>query len=148
MGSEMCIRDRYLIGDPKQSIYRFRGADIGMYLRARDSANGKHSLDRNWRSSTQLINALNTLYAQSSQPFGTVDIHYQTVTAGGAAEDKALTVADEALPPLQFDWCEVSEDKLPNIDVSVAVLATACACLLYTSPSPRDGLLSRMPSSA
>ena len=23
-----------------------------------------------------------------------------------------------------------------------------CACLLYTSPSPRDGLLSRMPSSA
>ena len=26
--------------------------------------------------------------------------------------------------------------------------ATACSCLLYTSPSPRDGLLSRMPSSA
>ena len=25
---------------------------------------------------------------------------------------------------------------------------TICACLLYTSPSPRDGLLSRMPSSA
>ena len=24
----------------------------------------------------------------------------------------------------------------------------SCACLLYTSPSPRDGLLSRMPSSA
>ena len=125
--SEESAGTLYLIGDPKQSIYRFRGADIGMYLRARDSANGKHSLDRNWRSSTQLINALNTLYAQSSQPFGTVDIHYQTVTAGGAAEDKALTVADEALPPLQFDWCEVSEDKLPNIDVSVAVLATACA---------------------
>ena len=26
--------------------------------------------------------------------------------------------------------------------------ANACPCLLYTSPSPRDGLLSRMPSSA
>ena len=25
---------------------------------------------------------------------------------------------------------------------------TCCTCLLYTSPSPRDGLLSRMPSSA
>ena len=28
------------------------------------------------------------------------------------------------------------------------ILATAVGCLLYTSPSPRDGLLSRMPSSA
>ena len=31
----------------------------------------------------------------------------------------------------------------PNIDEEVTI-----ACLLYTSPSPRDGLLSRMPSSA
>ena len=27
-------------------------------------------------------------------------------------------------------------------------IAQICGCLLYTSPSPRDGLLSRMPSSA
>ena len=30
----------------------------------------------------------------------------------------------------------------------VAAAAACCSCLLYTSPSPRDGLLSRMPSSA
>ena len=36
------------------------------------------------------------------------------------------------------------------VAASVLVLAIGCAggCLLYTSPSPRDGLLSRMPSSA
>ena len=45
--------------------------------------------------------------------------------------------------------------KLKNVCVAVVALAlavgmTACggSCLLYTSPSPRDGLLSRMPSSA
>ena len=31
---------------------------------------------------------------------------------------------------------------------SAKVDTVACFCLLYTSPSPRDGLLSRMPSSA
>ena len=34
-----------------------------------------------------------------------------------------------------------------HLDHSVAV-RYSCSCLLYTSPSPRDGLLSRMPSSA
>ena len=35
-----------------------------------------------------------------------------------------------------------------GLEVVEGVLGEACACLLYTSPSPRDGLLSRMPSSA
>ena len=33
-------------------------------------------------------------------------------------------------------------------DKDAAAVISACDCLLYTSPSPRDGLLSRMPSSA
>ena len=38
---------------------------------------------------------------------------------------------------------EAENGKIVNIDVSIPK-----GCLLYTSPSPRDGLLSRMPSSA
>ena len=34
------------------------------------------------------------------------------------------------------------------LDAAVGSGAQLIACLLYTSPSPRDGLLSRMPSSA
>ncbi|OED39951.1 exodeoxyribonuclease V subunit beta [Chromatiales bacterium (ex Bugula neritina AB1)] len=117
----------YLIGDPKQSIYRFRGADINMYLRARDSADERHSLDKNYRSSSRLLNALNAVYGQSDQPFGNADISYQPVTAGGHAEKNALTVAGEVLPPLQFDCIEVSDDKLPVIVQSTAALARHCA---------------------
>ncbi|OCX75862.1 exodeoxyribonuclease V subunit beta [Acidithiobacillus thiooxidans] len=55
-----------LIGDPKQSIYRFRGADIQSYLQARRLTAGRHyQLDTNFRSSTPLVAALNALYSEA-----------------------------------------------------------------------------------
>ncbi len=52
----------FLIGDPKQAIYRFRGADIYSYLRARRAARGRqYSLTTNYRSRPELINAVNQL---------------------------------------------------------------------------------------
>ena len=41
-----------------------------------------------------------------------------------------------------------SAAEVVGVDLSEEAVAHAMACLLYTSPSPRDGLLSRMPSSA
>ena len=43
------------------------------------------------------------------------------------------------------DFWQITEDSL---DKSMNVFNIDTSCLLYTSPSPRDGLLSRMPSSA
>ena len=40
------------------------------------------------------------------------------------------------------------EDKKPTSDEDIKSIVNYGSCLLYTSPSPRDGLLSRMPSSA
>lgn len=55
----------YLVGDPKQSIYRFRKADVYTYLQARDHLGENHlyHLDTNYRSSQPLIQALNALFA-------------------------------------------------------------------------------------
>ena len=53
-----------LIGDPKQSIYRFRGADIFTYLDAKTQSNYTHQLDTNWRATPQLIDATNHLFDQ------------------------------------------------------------------------------------
>ena len=39
-----------------------------------------------------------------------------------------------------------NEAKVPNLETNTVTVTEVC--LLYTSPSPRDGLLSRMPSSA
>src|SRR5664279_6354697 len=41
-----------------------------------------------------------------------------------------------------------SDEDAPVLIAAYAWVEFACTCLLYTSPSPRDGLLSRMPSSA
>lgn len=60
----------YLVGDPKQSIYSFRQADIYTYLLAADTL-GKEacfSLDTNYRSQPQLVQALNTLFSLQHQP--------------------------------------------------------------------------------
>lgn len=55
-----------LIGDPKQSIYGFRGADIHSYLRARRATQGRHYLlDTNHRSTQALVGAVNHLFGQA-----------------------------------------------------------------------------------
>ena len=52
-----------LIGDPKQAIYSFRGADIHTYLRARDATHDRHeNLDTNFRSSQQMVSAVNGVF--------------------------------------------------------------------------------------
>lgn len=53
-----------LIGDPKQSIYAFRGADIHSYLAARRATQGRHyALGTNYRSSHALVESINRLFA-------------------------------------------------------------------------------------
>jgi exodeoxyribonuclease V beta subunit len=60
------LRALYLVGDPKQSIYRFRKADVYTYLKARDflGEDCVYQLDTNFRSSKRLIGALNALFSR------------------------------------------------------------------------------------
>ncbi|WP_430318086.1 exodeoxyribonuclease V subunit beta [Pseudomonas nitroreducens] len=58
----------FMIGDPKQAIYAFRGADIHTYLRARAATSGRHyTLGTNYRSTLAMVNAANRcfLFAES-----------------------------------------------------------------------------------
>ncbi|SEI45176.1 DNA helicase/exodeoxyribonuclease V, beta subunit [Azotobacter beijerinckii] len=53
----------FMIGDPKQAIYAFRGADIHTYLRARYATAGRHyDLDTNFRSSPAMVAAVNRVF--------------------------------------------------------------------------------------
>jgi len=53
----------FMIGDPKQAIYAFRGADIHTYLKARQDTGGhQYSLDTNYRSAGGLVAAVNQLF--------------------------------------------------------------------------------------
>ena len=51
-------RTLVLIGDPKQAIYAFRGADVVTYLAATEAAGAQQTLGINWRSDAALLDAL------------------------------------------------------------------------------------------
>ena len=60
----------FLIGDPKQAIYRFRGGDIFTYRHAViDAGHNGHTLRDNWRSDRRLIEAANAVFGRVDTPF-------------------------------------------------------------------------------
>jgi len=59
----------FLIGDPKQAIYSFRGADIFAYMEAAQKTEARHTLLENWRSEPPLIRAVNTIFGANQLPF-------------------------------------------------------------------------------
>ncbi|MFZ8890071.1 MAG: UvrD-helicase domain-containing protein [Pseudomonadales bacterium] len=72
-----------LIGDPKQAIYGFRGADLFAYLRARQALpdGDRLRMDQNWRSSPPVIEALNGFYQQQPDPFLSQGMGFDPVSA-------------------------------------------------------------------
>jgi len=84
-----------VIGDPKQSIYSFRGADVESYLSALDGADALRTLDTNWRSDGPLITALDALFGGAT--FGDDRIGYHSVRP---APDHAAARIHGAGPPL------------------------------------------------
>lgn len=76
-----------LIGDPKQAIYSFRGADVFTYLEAREDANGEAiDLRVNWRSNMGLIAAVNALFGRSKNALGLDRIEFHPMVARPDAE--------------------------------------------------------------
>ena len=55
-----------LVGDPKQAIYRFRGADPSVYLAARNSADARYTLTRTHRAPASLVNTLNDHFGRTA----------------------------------------------------------------------------------
>lgn len=90
----------YVIGDPKQAIYAFRGADIFTYLRARQEILNKNGrlvrLDHNYRSTPDVIDGYNTIFDQNAaSPFFTGAINYEHPVQCGKPD---LTLHDASAP--------------------------------------------------
>lgn len=94
----------YLVGDPKQAIYSFRGADVFAYLRARDVAKRQFTLGKNWRSTRALVTAVNRVFDSHPSPFALKPIVFRPVEAAGRADEKPLSGPDGPVEPLQL-WC-------------------------------------------
>jgi exodeoxyribonuclease V beta subunit len=85
-----------LIGDPKQAIYAFRGADVYAYLAAARSAVAHNTLRINWRSDQGLIDAYDALF--DGARLGHPEIVYRDVRAADANQAPRLTGAPSDVP--------------------------------------------------
>jgi exodeoxyribonuclease V beta subunit len=100
----------YLIGDPKQAIYKFRGADIYSYLAAQKQARHQFTLGKNWRSHPELVDAVNTLFRRE-RAFLLEDLAFNAVEAAVPAAERTLCLADHALAPMVLWQLPPSEAK-------------------------------------
>ncbi len=100
----------YLIGDPKQAIYKFRGADIYSYLDAQKHAEHQFTLGHNWRSHPQLVEAVNALF-QRDRAFFLDDLEFIDVKPGLSTENGELHHAGQAAAPMVLWQLPESDSK-------------------------------------
>ncbi len=99
----------FLVGDPKQAIYSFRGADVYAYLRARGDTRRQYTLAENWRSVPALVGAVNRLFEGHERPFLDPRIGFHPVVA--AQEGKAdLTVKGDDPSVFRFRFLTMEEE--------------------------------------
>lgn len=77
----------FLIGDPKQAIYSFRGGDVQTYLAAAKKADKAPELRQNFRSRPAVLKAIAALYQHAENPFVDADINFIEVESGGKRGD-------------------------------------------------------------
>ncbi len=104
-----------IVGDPKQSIYRFRSADIFAYLRARaevdDGDGSRLTLKDNYRAVPRLVAATNAVFG-CEHPFGLPEISFTPATPALSDDAPGLRVAgEEGAPPMQFRLIPGQERK-------------------------------------
>ena len=96
----------FLIADPKQAIYGFRGADLFTYLATVEHAQRHFTLGTNWRSESALVQAVNALFGCSPRPFVFPGIQFRPADAHGQADKTPLTVHGQTEAPLQLRFWE------------------------------------------
>ena len=127
-----------LIGDPKQAIYGFRGGDVFTYLAAAREADRRYSLATNWRASTALVEAVNTLFTRSADAFRQRGIDYRPVEASPRADAEPLRIDGGEPVPMQF-WRLPSPELGTALQVDDARANAAAACADHIAMLLRPG---------
>ncbi len=136
----------FFIGDPKQAIYGFRGADLFTYLRVTGKADRKFRLDTNHRSDALLVESVNTLFRRTATPFIDGEIKFESVLAARKPEERPLTVNGSPRSPMRF-WFWESEKAttsgkanadLPQVVASEIVRMLKSSRLGERALLPRD----------
>jgi exodeoxyribonuclease V beta subunit len=111
-----------LIGDPKQAIYSFRGADLNTYLTARHQAQAIHTLSGNFRSTAGVVAAVNHVFAHADKPFG--EVPFEPVVA---CNDKVLPLTVNGQAQTAMTVWHLHYPKPPRKEVFLREMAALFA---------------------
>ena len=100
------------IGDPKQAIYAFRGADVFTYMNAARETARKFTLTTNWRSASRLVSAVNSIFSRQPDAFLLDEIQFAPVDPGASADETPLRTKGEEGPPFHL-WTSSEKEELP-----------------------------------
>jgi exodeoxyribonuclease V beta subunit len=113
-------RPLYLVGDPKQAIYGFRGADVATYVEARHTVmatDEAHHLTKNFRSTRAVIDAYNAILDQTApEPFfNQGDVSYDPPVTYGPDDGASPTLEPTAAAAITLLRVTADEDvaRLP-----------------------------------
>lgn len=139
----------FFVGDPKQAIYGFRGADVFSYLEARREPSVRRgTLRHNQRSEATLIRAVNALFLGQPKPFLLDDIPYPEV-APGSRSRPALSLEGDGGEPFRFlllppgeagDGGETALGKGEALTLATEATATEITRLLQAAAEGRASL--------
>ncbi|MDR0805864.1 MAG: exodeoxyribonuclease V subunit beta [Enterobacteriaceae bacterium] len=99
-----------LIGDPKQAIYAFRGADIFTYMQARSEVSSHYTMDTNWRSSAAMVSSVNHLFQRMNTPFIFEQIPFLAVKPAEKNQALGFVVNGENQPAMSI-WLQSGESS-------------------------------------
>ncbi|WP_117235226.1 exodeoxyribonuclease V subunit beta [Vibrio maerlii] len=101
----------FMIGDPKQAIYGFRGADIFTYIKARNQVTAHYTLGTNWRSSADMVESVNQIFATPESAFiYDQDIPFLPVNSSPNADKRAWFIDDKKQKAITY-WMQDTEEK-------------------------------------
>ncbi|MGL4347866.1 MAG: UvrD-helicase domain-containing protein [Chlamydiales bacterium] len=113
------LRAIYLVGDPKQSIYSFRNANLDIYFLAEKyiGIDCKYRLDTNYRSSPSLVTSLNRLFDDGRWLFLKEDsnrLSYRPAKVGSATEE---ILDNRCIGSVHFSLLELEKAKSSKLSI-------------------------------
>jgi exodeoxyribonuclease V beta subunit len=116
----------FLVGDPKQAIYSFRGADVYTYIGARPDACNAYTLTVNWRSTEPLLTAVNRIFDNAPNPFAIPEIGFRASQAAPGDRGR-LVIEGEEMPPFTLWLLESANAKSINKGEAASMARDATA---------------------
>jgi exodeoxyribonuclease V beta subunit len=101
----------FLIGDPKQAIYSFRGADVFGYLAAADGAR-RFGMGTNWRSDPGVVAAVNAIFRRPGA-FFVHGIDYQPVAPRPEARNALVVPVERGSSPFDIVFVPRADPSKP-----------------------------------